>query len=85
MAAKRSDSGRKSGLSEASPHYHGHRERLRGRFRETGRCALFDHLVSAGEQRRRHTEAKRLGGLEVDHQLELDRLRDRQVGWLGPL
>jgi hypothetical protein len=24
---------------------------------------LFDHLVSAGEQRRRHVEAKRFGGL----------------------
>jgi hypothetical protein len=26
----------------------------------------FDHLVGAGEQRRQHVEAKRLGGLEVD-------------------
>src|SRR5215469_7966578 len=31
----------------------------------------FDHLVSAGEQRRRHFEAKRRRGLQVDHQLEL--------------
>ena len=36
MAEKRSGSARKSGLSEASPHYHGHRERLRGRFRDAG-------------------------------------------------
>jgi DNA repair protein RadC len=36
MAEKRSGSGRKSGLSEASPHYHGHREWLRGRFRDAG-------------------------------------------------
>jgi hypothetical protein len=36
MAEKRSDDDRKSGLSEASPHYHGHRKRPRGRFREAG-------------------------------------------------
>ncbi len=43
MAAKRSGGGRKAGLSEASPHYHGHRERLRGRFREAGAEAVSDY------------------------------------------
>ena len=43
MAANRSGSGRKSGLSEASPHYHGHRERLRSRFREAGAEAVSDY------------------------------------------
>ena len=43
MAAKRSGSGRKAGLSEAPPHYHGHRERLRGRFREAGAEAVSDY------------------------------------------
>jgi DNA repair protein RadC len=37
-----SDSG-PPGLEEASPHYHGHRERLRGRFREAGADALADY------------------------------------------
>src|SRR5713101_1094839 len=44
--------------------------------------ALFDHLVGAGEQRWRHNEAKRLGGLEVDDELELGGLFDRKFG--GP-
>src|SRR5436189_1059895 len=31
------------GLAEAPPHYHGHRERLRSRFREAGAEALADY------------------------------------------
>src|SRR5262245_57586216 len=44
--------------------------------------ASFDHLVGAGEKRRRHREAKRLGSLEVDQEFKLGGLVDRQVRWL---
>src|SRR5947209_5431933 len=43
--------------------------------------SLYD-LVGAGEDRGRHGQAERLGGLEIDHQLENGRLLDRQVGGL---
>src|SRR5882757_5447141 len=32
-----------TGLSEGVPHYHGHRERLRGRFRDAGADAVSDY------------------------------------------
>jgi DNA repair protein RadC len=37
------DKKRERGLAEATPHYFGHRERLRGRFREAGPDALSDY------------------------------------------
>ena len=40
----------------------------------------FDHLVGEREQRRRHSQAERPGGLEVDGQLILGRCLHRKVG-----
>jgi hypothetical protein len=42
----------------------------------------FDDLIGAGEQRLRHGKAERLGDLEVDDQLILDRGLHRAVGRL---
>src|ERR1700721_2321993 len=54
------------------------------------RRVSFDDLVGAGEGRLRagggglrHGEAERLGGLEIDDQLEGGRLLHRQIGRLG--
>src|SRR5436305_2090264 len=46
------------------------------------RLPLFDHLVGAGDERRRYVETDRLGCLQVDDELELHRPQDRQVGRL---
>jgi hypothetical protein len=45
---------------------------------------LFDDLIRAQEQRRWDREAERLRGLEVDDELELCWLLDRQVRCLAP-
>src|SRR4030095_868042 len=45
---------------------------------------LFDHF-GENEQLRGNCDSERLGGLRVDHQVELGRLQDWQIGWLGAL
>src|SRR5258705_941613 len=49
----------------------------------TWRSRLLDHLGGARQDRWRDGEAERLGGLEVDHQLERGRLHDWEVSGLG--
>jgi DNA repair protein RadC len=43
MTGKHSRDGRRVGASEPPAHYHGHRERLRGRFRKAGAEAVSDY------------------------------------------
>src|SRR4029434_6905339 len=43
----------------------------------------LDHFIRSIQQRLRNGEIDLLGSLDIDHQLELRRLLDRQIGWLG--
>jgi hypothetical protein len=49
------------------------------------RKALLDHLVGGGQQRFRDGDANRLGTIEVDDQIDLRNLLDRQIGWFVAL
>src|SRR5262249_46995857 len=42
---------------------------------------LFNHLIGPGEHRRRDRQAESLGSLDLNYQLELRRLLNRQIGW----
>src|SRR4029434_7593932 len=42
----------------------------------------FDHLVGAGGNPERDLDTERLGRLHIDHQFELARLHNWQIGWL---
>src|SRR5438045_882307 len=46
---------------------------------------LLDNLVGADDYRLRHHETKRLRRFQIDYQLELRRLLDRQIERLRPL
>jgi hypothetical protein len=55
-----------------------------GRSAYTGGRSL-DDLIRPGQQRRRDRETERLGGLEVDDELELGGLLNRQIRRLGAI
>src|SRR5258705_6184258 len=44
----------------------------------------FDQFSCLYEERVRYRDAKGFCGLEIDHEIELGRLQDRQVGGPGP-
>src|SRR5262249_40309011 len=50
--------------------------------RAIARSRSLDHLVGAGEQRRRNFQIKRPSYLKIDDQLKFGRLHDRQIGGL---
>src|SRR5215831_8179065 len=43
---------------------------------------LFDYLVGALLEMHRHDKADRLGGFQIDHELEFDRSLDGKLTWL---
>src|SRR5262245_38424018 len=47
-------------------------------------ASLFDNLVGAGEQRRRNFQAEHLGSGQVDDEVELGLLLNRDVSWFRP-
>jgi len=57
--------------------------RAKTRLMQCSKKSLFDHLVGAQQERFGDRQPERLGGIEVDHQLKLGRLLDRQIGRLG--
>ena len=46
------------------------------------RSASFDHLVGAQQERFRDCQSDRLGGRQIDDEIELGRLLDRKVSRL---
>src|SRR5215471_1588802 len=58
---------------------------ISGREQMQQAAPLLNHVIGTSHQRRRQVEAERLGGFEVDRQLDPGRELDRQIARLGAL
>ena len=56
--------------------------RAKSELTQRSKRSLFNQLVGAGEKRVRHLEAQRFGGREIDDELELGWLLDREIAGL---
>ena len=43
----------------------------------------IDHLIRPQQQRRRDGEPERLGGLRIDHELEVGGWYEGKISWVG--
>src|SRR5262249_720718 len=80
------DAGSMSGLAPGADMVAAFRHFRKVPIGDLSRCSklsqLFDYLVGDLLKMQRHVNTKCLGGLNIDHQLELRGLLDRQVGGL---
>src|SRR5262249_23268291 len=60
-------------------------ERKRGGKERASTMPSLDDLVGTAEDRQRNGQAERIGGLQIDDQLEFRRLLDREIGRVGAL
>src|SRR5215510_5042069 len=60
-------------------------ECTKGLMHRSKRACSFDHLISSREQGGWHGDTQSLSSLEVNHQIELDRLLDGEIGGLCAL
>ena len=58
---------------------------MRNKLREQKAWNSLNQLISLSNEERRHFETKRLGRLEIDHQLEFGRRLHRKIAGCSPL
>jgi len=82
----RSESRRNDRITSSGSHQSLSQQNLPGTDSCTAAKILsFDNIIGAREQCRRQFETERLGGLEIDEQLNLCGLLDRQISQLFAL